>query len=108
MKILTRLFLLCPLLLSFSVMAEDEPYVPYIPLEVPVQHIKMSNDGTGVVQKVSCKGCDFKIVNITADTKAFVNNTETDRRNVRTNKHRMVLVKFSRETGDVLELRWFE
>lgn len=105
MKFFTYLIMLFSLLYSISVIAGESSYIP---VEVPAKLIKLSNDGTGVVQKVSCQGCDYTFVRITANTRAFVNNVETDRRNVRTTKQRIVLVKFNRETGEVAELRWVE
>lgn len=88
--------------------ATEEVYVPHIPVEVPANKIKLSNDGTGIVKDVSCEGCDYKILKVTKNSKAYANSVLTDMVRVRAKKEGLVLVKYIRATGEVYEVRWFE
>ena len=72
-SLLTLLFLVC----SFNALAETDPYVTF---ETHNLKIKLSNDGTGIVQGIQCSSCDYNIVKITRDSK-FTN--EIKKNNVR-------------------------
>lgn len=106
MKMITKF--LCIFLLVFAniVYAEVKPYVPYVPLEIPASYIRLSNDGTGIVKGVSCDGCNYKILKVTKNSKAYANKVLTDIRGVRNIKNKMVFVKFTRATGEVIEINW--
>ena len=52
--------------------------VTWAELEIPKLSIKLSNDGTGIISKVSCGGCGYKFAKITKNTNAYVNGVMVD------------------------------
>ena len=103
MKMLLSLSLLLTLFLGQSVMAEEHPYVPF---EANPLSIKLSKDGTGIVKNIYCWMCDYKIVNITADTKAYENGTEVSIQEARKRNGKSALVAFDPYTRKVQTIRW--
>jgi len=76
--------------------------------EVGSLSIKLSNDRTGIVQKVICAKCDFSIVSITAATKAFANGEQVDILRARSRAGKMATVIFYPDTREVEKITWVE
>jgi len=68
--------------------------------------IKLSKDGTGIIQDVVCTGCNFKFVKITRDTKAYKDGVEVNLLEARSQTGRPALVSFNPETREVQAIRW--
>ena len=47
-------------------------------MEVHSMELKLSNDGTGIIKGVTCKGCGYKFGKITENTKAYVDAVNVD------------------------------
>ena len=103
MKLLITLTCVLMLLLARPVMSEEHPYVPF---EANPLSIKLSNDGTGVVQNIYCWRCDYKIVNITANTKAYENGVQVPILEARKRNGKSALVAFDPYTREVQTIRW--
>ena len=102
-KLLTRLMIGLTFLLSFSVFAEEEPFVV---IETDSRNVRLSDDGTGIVKNVFCAGCEFKIVKVIPSSKATYQGVEVDIREVRNLKDKAVMVSFNPETQEVQFIRW--
>ena len=76
--------------------------------EVGSLSIKLSKDRTGIVQKFVCAKCDFNIVNITAETKAYANGVEVDLLRARSRAGKMATVIFYPDTREVQKITWVE
>lgn len=103
MNIFTRLFPVLALIVIGSVSAEEHPYVPF---EAAQLKIKLSDDGTGIVKGVSCMTCDFSVVNITENTKAYASGAEVSIFEARKRANKYATVSFNPETREVLTIRW--
>lgn len=88
--------------LNFAI-AEEHPFVPHL---AHALKIKLSNDGTGIIQNVACTGCSFKIVNITRNSKAYKNGVEVNILEARKRSGKPTLVSFNPETREVQAIRW--
>ncbi len=106
MKMITRFLCVSLLVFANAVYAEVEPYVSYVPVEIPASFVRLSNDGTGIVKGVSCDGCSYKFLKVTKNSKAYASAKLTDIRGVRDIKNKMVYVKFARATGEVIAIYW--
>ena len=104
-KVINRLLMSLALAFSLNVSAEEMPYIAFEAF--PLQ-IKLSNDGTGIVQGIGCEGCDFKFVRITPKSKATVNGVEVDIREARRRAGKMAMVSFNPRTQEVQYIRWSE
>ncbi|MFV2003640.1 MAG: hypothetical protein ACC650_00470 [Gammaproteobacteria bacterium] len=93
------------LIFSLNAFAEEAPFVAY---ETDRLKIKLSNDGTGVVQDVGCSGCDFKVVKITSKSRATINGKEVSIFEARKRAGKEAMVSFNPETREVQYIRWSE
>jgi hypothetical protein len=87
---------------------EQKKEQPYIPYELPMLKMKLSNDGTGIIKGISCEGCDYNFVKITLNTMVHINGVKVDIQRAKERLGRNVYVKFNPETGEVLDIRWSE
>ncbi len=97
--------LLMPLffLFSLNVYAEQEPFSV---IETASLKIKLSDDGTGIVQNIKCKGCDFNVVKITANSKASIQGVAVNIFEARKRAGKPAMVSFTPETREVQYIRW--
>jgi hypothetical protein len=100
-----RLLMFLLLTFSLNVFAEVWPFVTH---ETDNLKIKLSNDGTGVVQNVWCRGCDFKVVKITRHSKATINGKEVSIFEARKYAGKEAMVSFNPETREVQYIRLSE
>ena len=80
----------------------------YYPFEISELKIKQSNDGTGIIKDVSCPGCDYQFVKITAKTKVFVNGVEVNVLRARERAGGQAFIEFDRDTAEVKHIYWAE
>ena len=107
MKQLNIIFLLIPLFFAGVVNAgQSKPTLAE--LELPSLAIKLSNDGTGIIKKVTCGGCDYNFGKITRNTKAYVNGVNVDLLRARERAGKPVFIQFVRSTGEIMFIRWSE
>jgi hypothetical protein len=100
----TNYFLMLLLMFcSLNVFAEEMPYRVF---ETDSLSIKLSNDGTGIVQGIKCEGCDFKFVRITENSKASKDGVEVNIMEAREQAGKFVMVSFNPETQEVQYIRW--
>ena len=78
----------------------------YTGYEIGELKIRQSNDGTGIIKEVSCRGCDYQFVKITPDTKVIVNEVEVDLLRARERAGEEVYIKFDRDTAEVKYIYW--
>ena len=100
-----QLFMVLLLALSLNAYAEVAPFSVH---ETSKLKIKLSDDGTGIVQDVWCRGCDFKIVKITKNSKATVNGKQVDIFEARSRAGKSAMVSFDPNTREVQFIRWSE
>lgn len=105
MKQLIKIIVIAMMLPVGYVAAEEHPFVPHY---AHALKIKLSKDGTGIVQDVICTGCTFKTVNITHNTKAYRNGVEVNILEARSRAGKPTLVSFNTETREVQAIRWSE
>lgn len=103
MKLLTNIILFLFMSSANLVIAEEHPFVPHLAHKLK---IKLSKDGTGIIKGVVCTGCDFKIVKITANTRAYRNGVEVNLLEARSRAGKQALVSFNPETREVQAIRW--
>lgn len=97
--LLTLLFLV----LSLDAFAEVSPYKTF---ETNALKIKLSNDGTGIVQGVQCNGCDYSIVKITKDSRFTDKGVEVSIAETRERAGKAAMVSFTPSTREVQFIRW--
>jgi hypothetical protein len=85
--------------------AEKKWYYPY---EIGELRIRQTSDGSGIIKEVSCGGCDFQFVKITADTEVFVNGERVDLLRARERAGRSAFIEFDKDTAEVKYIRWSE
>lgn len=98
-SLLTFLFLVC----SFNALAETDPYVTF---ETHNLKIKLSNDGTGIVQDVQCSGCDYSIVKITKDSRFTARGVEVGVVETQGRAGKSAMISFTPSTQEVQFIRW--
>ena len=77
--------------------------------EIHRSSIRLSEDGTGVIQGVKCEVCDFSVLKVTADTIAYVNRVQVSPREaLATSSANIGSVKFDIKTQEVIEFRFFK
>jgi len=86
--------------------AEEKKW--YHPFEIGELKIKQTNDGTGIIKEVTCDGCDYQFVKITADTTVFVNGEKVNLLRARERAGQDAFIEFDRETADVMHIYWSE
>jgi len=114
MKILPSLF--CMLILSFATVAQAAPEAAgatsetgtHAGFEIDSLDVKLSKDGTGIIKGPTCSKCDFKIVRITANTRAFANGVKVAISRVASRAGKPVYIRFDTSTAEVLTIRWSE
>jgi len=110
-KTLVTLFLAA---FVFTVQAEDVGDVEYAVAEVDNFKIKLSNDGTGIIQGVSCETCSFKTVLLTKKSKAYIHSlenrsgVEVDLQQAKKRAGKFVTVTFNPDTREVRSIRWWK
>ena len=105
MKQLNMILLLVPLFIA-GVVNAGQPTLSE--LELSSLTMKLSNDGTGIIKKVTCGGCDYNFVKITKNTKAYVNGVNVDLFRARERAGMPVFIQFVRSTGEVMAIHWSE
>jgi len=80
----------------------------YYPFEISELRIKQTSDGRGIIKGVTCKGCDYQFVKITADTNVFVNGTKVNLLRARERAGQEAYIEFDRDTAEVMYLSWSE
>lgn len=106
MRILKTFYgLLIPaLLISVQpVWAEEKPFVV---IETESHNVRISDDGTGIVKNIECGVCNFKIVNITPNTRATKQGSEVSILDVKGLRQAVVMVSFNPLTQEVQYIRW--
>ena len=88
---------------SVSAFAEESPYKTY---ETNSLRIKLSNDGTGIVQGIQCYGCDYSIVKITHNSRFTNRGEEVGIEEVRQRSGKPAMISFTPSTREVQYIRW--
>jgi hypothetical protein len=83
---------------------DEVPDYEYRGLEVPQAKIRQSSDGSGIIQGVSCDGCDFKFVKITPNTKVILDGKLVDLLTAREYAGKLVYVVFDHDTAEVIKI----
>jgi hypothetical protein len=94
------------MLLGSQAGAEEKKW--YYPFEIGELKIKQSNDGSGIIKEVTCEGCDYQFVKITADTEVIVNGIKVDLLRARERAGKDVYIKFDKATAEVKYIYWSE
>ena len=98
-SLLMLLFLVC----SFNALAETDPYVTF---ETHNLKIKLSNDGTGIVQGIQCSGCDYSIVSITSDSRFTNRGVDVGVAEAKERAGKPAMISFTPSTREVQFIRW--
>ena len=80
----------------------------YYPFEISDLKIKQTSDGRGIIKEVTCNGCDYQFVKITADTSVFVNGKKVNLLRARERAGQEVYIEFDRDTAEVKYISWAE
>ena len=103
MKMLINIIIMLTAFLVQPAIAEEHPYVPF---EANPLSIRLSDDGTGIVKNIYCWMCDYKIVNVTVNTKAYEDGIEVPVLKARERNGKWALVAFDPYTREVQTIRW--
>lgn len=108
MKLLSGIVFLLTLFSNLALHAEAAAPVPNnrAELELPILSVKLSNDGTGIIKKVDCGHCEFRLAKITANTQAFINGLRVNISQVAARAGKDVFITFDAKTGEVFTIRW--
>ena len=104
-KVTNHILMLLFLLVSFNVHAETNPYDI---AEVTKLKIKLSNDGTGIVNNIPCSGCDSNYLSITENSRATKNGVAVDIQEVKKRAGKSIGISFDPQTREVQYFRWYE
>jgi hypothetical protein len=98
-----KVFVVMTLAIASTSWAEKQPFVAFeaFPLD-----IILAKDGTGVVNKVYCSGCDFNQVKIMPTTKVYINGAEVNILRARERAGKEAMVAFNPYTREVQTIRW--
>lgn len=80
----------------------------YYPFEIGELSIKQSNNGTGIINDVSCPDCDYQFVKITQATKVIVNGQKANLLRARERAGKPVYIEFDKKTAEVKYIYWAE
>lgn len=80
----------------------------YYPYEIGELRIRQSNDGSGIINNVTCPDCDYKFVKITPDTEVFVNGVKVEVLRARERAGQDAYIKFDKATAEVKQIYWSE
>jgi hypothetical protein len=94
------------LLLLFTAGIASAEKQPFVAFETDSLSIKLSNDGTGIINKVGCLGCDFSYVSITKNSKATINGVEVNILEAQSRVGKPAMVSFDPNTRKVQFIRW--
>ena len=97
----------CLLILSIAGYANAKQPT-YAELELPRLKLKLSKDGTGIIQGVTCGGCEYHFGKITKNTKVYVNGDNVDLNRAHDRIGKPVFLQFIRSTGEIMAIRWSE
>ncbi len=106
--------ILVTLLLTAAVFTAHAEKEPFVVAEVDNFKIKLSKDGTGIINNVSCETCNFKTVLLTKNSKAYVHSAENksgvevDLQQAKKRAGKFVMVAFNPETREVQTIRWWK
>ena len=103
MRKIQAMIMVMGLLATAQVFAEKPPFVV---LEVMASKVRVAQDGTGIVQDVSCTGCESSLLKITPASKATASGVEVSILEVRNLRDKVVMVSFSPDTQEVQYIRW--
>ncbi len=105
------LFLASMMLVSSLALAEEDALEEPGGFEAAEAHrstIRINVDGTGVITRIACEICDFTVVNITKNSAAYVGGKPmTPAEALQKSKGKVAMVKFTLDTKEVLELRFY-
>ncbi len=93
------------LTMSAMLSATELPTITYESMSLS---IKLSNDGTGVIQNVVCAKCNYRMVKITKASKAYVNGKQVNILRAKGRSGKMAGVIFSPVTREVIKITWAE
>ena len=79
-----------------------------VAFETDSLNIKLSKDRTGIVQKVDCEICNYNIVKITPETRAYVNGSQVDLLRAKSRSRKSATVIFYLDTREVQKITWLE
>ncbi len=91
------------LVFSLNVYAEESPFKVF---ETDSLKIKLSKDGTGIVQGIQCYKCDYNFVKITANSKATNNGIEVNIMEAGKRAGKPAMISFTPSTREVQFIRW--
>ena len=91
------------LALSLNALAEVSPYKTY---ETSSLKIKLSNDGTGIVQGIQCNACGYNFVKITANSRATARGVPVEMIEVKKRAGKPAMISFTPSTREVQFIRW--
>lgn len=97
------LLMLLFFIFSLNVYAEVSPYKTF---ETNALKIKLSNEGTGIVQGIQCYGCDYSIVTITKDSKFTNKGVEVSISEMQERAGKSAMISFTPSTREVQFIRW--
>ena len=80
----------------------------YYPFEISELKIKQTSDGSGIIKGVTCGGCDYQFVKITAETNVFVNGIKVNLLRARERAGQQAYIEFDRDTAEVKHISWSE
>lgn len=103
-KLIMVLMAMCMMFSSAALVAERFS----VAFEAKSLNIKLSNDRTGIVQKVVCEICSFNIVKITPATRTYVNGSEVDLLRAKSRSRKSATVIFYLDTREVQKITWVE
>lgn len=95
--------LLLFLVFSLNVYAEQSPFKVF---ETDSLKIKLSNDGTGIVQGIQCYKCDYNFVKITANSKVTNKGVEVNIMEAASRAGKPAMISFTPSTREVQFIRW--
>jgi hypothetical protein len=103
--LLTAVFLM---LLVQNAVAGNEPDInTFRSAEVDRQSIKVASDGSGIIANFSCRGCGFKVLKVTTETKGYLKNKEIGVvQLVQQSKANVGFVLFALDSNTVYEIRF--
>ena len=91
------------LVFSLNAYAEESPFNVF---ETDSLKIKLSKDGTGIVQGIQCYKCDYKFVKITANSRVTNKGVEVDIMEAARRAGKPAMISYTPATREVQFIRW--
>ncbi len=91
------------LVFSLNVYAEESPFNVF---ETDSLKIKLSKDGTGIVQGIQCYKCDYNFVKITANSRVTDKGVEVDIMEAAKRSGKSAMISYTPATREVQFIRW--